>query len=75
MKDIKIYTKEHCPFCHKVKNYLKSEGLEFEDISVDGKPDLYNEIKKQTNHNTVPQVFIEGKFIGGCDDFFNYIKK
>ena len=71
---IKVYLKHSCPFCIKVKNYLESENIGFEEIDVLAQPEAYEVLKQETHHPTVPQVFINDKFIGGADDFFTHIK-
>ena len=66
---IKIYTKSQCPFCIQLIQFLNAEGLSFENISVDWDLELYQNLKRETNHHTVPQVFVDGEFIGGSEDF------
>ena len=73
LKNVVIYTKDHCPFCDRVKNYLTFEKIDFKQIRLDKEPDTYLELKKKTNHQTVPQIFVDGKFIGGATDFFSWI--
>jgi glutaredoxin 3 len=68
-----IYTKDHCPFSKRVKEYLTSEKVDFKQIRVDDDPKTYDELKKKTNLQTVPQVFVDGKFIGSATDFFAWI--
>lgn len=74
LKGLKIYTKDHCPFCVYLKNYLTKNDYEFENISVDDDQKLYENLKAKTNHNTVPQVFIGDKFIGGSEEILQYLK-
>ena len=73
LKDVVIYTKDHCPFCTRVKNYLTAEKVDFKQVRLDDDPKVYMELKKKTNHQTVPQIFVDGKFIGGATDFFSWI--
>jgi glutaredoxin 3 len=41
LKNVVIYTKDHCPFCARVKNYLTSEKVDFKQIRVDDDPKTY----------------------------------
>ena len=72
-KEVVIYTKDYCPYCVRVKNYLNSQKIDFKQIRVDEDPKLYEELKSRTNHLTVPQIFVDGKFIGGANEFFSWI--
>lgn len=67
---IVIYTKTYCPFCIRAKQLLKSLELQYEEISVDGKPKLQDEMAELAGRRTVPQIFICDDPIGGCDDIF-----
>jgi glutaredoxin 3 len=68
---IVIYTKFTCPYCHRAKALLKQKGVEFEEISVDlGGPPKQEMISRANGRMTVPQVFINGQHVGGCDDLF-----
>lgn len=69
MSKIEVYTKSYCPYCVKAKELLKRKGLEFEEISVEHDPALAEHmIARAGGRKTVPQIFIDGKHIGGCDD-------
>ncbi|PJD96020.1 MAG: glutaredoxin 3 [Legionella sp.] len=69
MADIIIYTKGHCPYCHKAKALLTEKKQSFTEISLDTQPQLREEmIAKSNGRTTVPQIFINGQHIGGCDD-------
>ncbi len=75
MDKIKIYSTRNCLYCIKVINFLNNKNLDYENIDLSDKPDIYNRLKKQTDHKTLPQVFINGNFIGGSDRFFKYWNK
>ncbi len=49
LKNVVIYTKDHCPFSKRVKEYLTSEKVDFKQIRVDDDPKTYDELKKKTN--------------------------
>ena len=66
MSDIVIYSTRYCGFCNQAKMLLKRKGLEFQDIAVDGDPELRAKIsEKAGGFRTVPMIFIDQKFIGG----------
>ena len=69
MPKVEIYTTFFCPFCWRAKNLLKSKGVPFEEVDVDSDPKLRAEMTKRSNGGrTVPQIFIDGKPVGGSDD-------
>jgi glutaredoxin 3 len=67
-----VFSKTWCPFSLDVKDFLGSQmGVRVYAIEIDEHPEgakIHNYIKAKTNYNTVPVVFIKGKFIGGCDN-------
>lgn len=70
---ITVFSKPDCPFCKKAKMLLNENGLTFEALEV-GKEVSLSTLKAVTNAETVPQVFIDGKLIGGSEaleDYFN----
>jgi len=71
MANVVVYTTNYCPYCVKVKQLLKSKGVEFQEIDLSnddtGRIELVN---ISGGRKTVPQVFINGQHIGGCDDLF-----
>lgn len=69
MAKVEIYTLRTCPYCIKAKEILESKGVRYEEIPVDNMPDVREEMKKRANgRHTVPQIFINGDHVGGCDD-------
>ena len=67
---IEMYTKAFCPFCIRAKSLLKSKGMKFIDIPAAMNREKRAEMNKRSGRNTFPQIFIDGKHIGGCDDLF-----
>lgn len=67
-KKVEVYTWRICPFCIKVKELLAREGIEFIEYDIQGDREKLEALKAQTGSGTVPQVFVEGRFYGGCDD-------
>lgn len=71
VKKVDIYTKGHCPYCHRAKALLTQKGVEFEEFKIDQQPELRSiMIEKAKGGSTVPQIFINNLHIGGCDDMF-----
>ena len=71
MANIIIYTKATCPFCTRAKGLLSKKNAAFTEIDIAGKDDIRSEmIAKAGGKSTVPQIFIDDKHIGGCDDLF-----
>ncbi len=69
MADIVIYTKTHCPYCVKAKQLLNIKGVQYQEISVDDDPVAREKLMIKANgRKTVPQIFINDRHIGGCDD-------
>lgn len=69
MARVEIYTKFLCPYCARAKALLKAKGATFEehDISMGGS-DRTRMIERAGGRTTVPQIFIDGRAIGGSDD-------
>ena len=69
MPPVTIYTTSACPYCHAAKALLNKKGVAFEEIGVDGKPELRRAMTAKAGGRTsVPQVFIGGHHVGGSDD-------
>lgn len=68
MPDIKIYSTAVCPYCVAAKNFLKQRGQTWDEIRIDLDPDVRKRIVEQTGRTSVPQIFIDGRHIGGFDD-------
>lgn len=64
---IKVYTTNTCPWCVKVKNYLKSENIEFEELNVQDNMKAREEMVKKSNQMGVPVLDINNKIIIGFD--------
>lgn len=66
---VEIYTKDGCPFCDRAKGLLKSKVVQFKEINVGNDPIKRENLTKISNGSkTVPQIFIDGQHVGGCDD-------
>jgi glutaredoxin 3 len=70
MKNIEIYTKDYCPFCHRAKDLLAGKGLDFIEYDVTNDVAKEQEMRQRSGRTSVPEIFIDGHLIGGCDDLF-----
>jgi glutaredoxin 3 len=65
---LEIYTKATCGYCARAKQLLSIKKVEYEEIPVDmGGPKKAEMVERASGRSTVPQIFINGKHIGGCD--------
>ncbi len=62
---VKMYTKEYCSFCYAAKRLLTKRGISYEEIPLTGETTTEREMQELTGGETVPQILIDGKAIGG----------
>ena len=70
---VSIFTKPGCPFCAKAKALLNEKGIGYEEVVL-GTDATSVSLQAVTGRGTVPQVFIEGKHIGGSEELEAYLK-
>lgn len=69
--NVEIYCSQFCGYCHRAKMLLQNKGITFKEISVDNAPDKRKEmVSRSSGVTSVPQIFIDGEHIGGCDDLY-----
>lgn len=69
MPEIIVYSKSYCPYCQAAKALLTRKGAAFTEIDVTTDPEGQRAMAKKANgRSTVPQIFIDGRHIGGSDD-------
>lgn len=69
MKPVEIYTTPLCGYCHAAKRLLAQKGVAFAEIDVSRDPALRAAmVQRAGGRRTVPQIFIGGTHVGGCDD-------
>ncbi len=69
MAKVEIYTTSYCPFCTRAKALLRTKGVAFEEIDVGGDPELREKmIELAGGRRTVPEIFINGRIVGGYDE-------
>jgi glutaredoxin 3 len=69
MAKVEIYTKVFCGYCSRAKRLLETKGVAYEeyDISMGG-PKRAEMLQRANGRSTVPQIFIDDRHVGGCDD-------
>ncbi len=68
MADIEIYTQDWCPYCTRAKSLLDGKGVAYKEIEAPGGSPARAESRQRSGQSSVPQIFIDGRHIGGCDD-------
>ncbi|MGL5795945.1 MAG: glutaredoxin 3 [Waterburya sp.] len=68
---VEIYTWSRCPFCIRAKDLLNQKGVEYSEYCIDGDEDARDQMRIRANgRSTLPQIFINDRHIGGCDDLY-----
>jgi glutaredoxin 3 len=70
MPVIRIYTTRQCGYCVRVTRLLEQEGIPYEEIDISDTPEVRDELVEKTGEWSVPQIFVDGKYIGQDDEFF-----
>ncbi len=66
-----VYSGPNCPYCVRAKALLKKKGVAFDDYDVKADGARLDEMmQKSGGKRTIPQIFINGQHIGGCDDLY-----
>lgn len=76
MAKIEIYSGNYCAYCARAKALLKKRGLSFTEYDVQAHPDMRTEMAKRApGARTIPQIFINDRHVGGCDDLYALDRK
>ena len=68
---VEIYTWSRCPFCIRAKGLLDRKGVEYSEYCIDGNEDARDEMRQKANgRSSLPQIFIDDRHVGGCDDLY-----
>lgn len=71
MVRVEIYTKTFCGFCVRARHLLETKGVAFEEFVIDGGgPKRQEMIQRANGRTTVPQIFIDGRHVGGCNELY-----
>lgn len=68
--EIKMYSTRFCPYCMRARSLLDGKKVDYEDIAVDGLPDVRREMIELSGQHTVPQIWIGERHVGGFDDLY-----
>jgi len=70
--NVEIYTWRTCPFCLRAKALLNRKGVAFTEYAIDGDEVARTKMAERAGgRRSVPQIFINGQHIGGCDELYN----
>lgn len=67
---IVMFASRLCGYCRRARALLESKGVDFREILVDGDPDVRRRMERLAGARTVPQIFIHGRHVGGCDQLY-----
>ena len=71
MPTVEIYTWRACPFCIRAKALLDRKGVAYTEYAIDGDQAARQAMSEKAGRRTsVPQTFIDGQHVGGCDDLY-----
>lgn len=71
MPEIEIYTWSYCPYCIRAKHLLDRKGVPYVEHRIDGDEGARAAMSRRAGgRRTVPQIFIDGKHLGGCSDLY-----
>jgi glutaredoxin 3 len=68
MAEVVIYTRPFCGYCARAIALLNHKGAPFTEIEAGMDPDKRREMIERSGRSTFPQIFIDGRHIGGCDE-------
>lgn len=73
---VEIYTWSSCPYCIRAKGLLDKKGVEYKEYCIDGNEDARDEMRIRANgRSSLPQIFIDDRHVGGCDDIYELERK
>lgn len=69
--NIEVYSGPFCFFCTRAKRLLTERKLDFTEYDVHADPGRRTEMLERANGaRTIPQIFINGRHVGGCDELY-----
>ena len=72
MAKVEVYSSMLCGFCYRAKKLLEQKGVAFTEIDVMAQPARRAEMVQRSGGRTsVPQIFIDDRHIGGCDELYD----
>jgi len=71
MAKVEVYSGDYCPYCSRAKALLTQRDIEFTEYNVQNEPERRQEMAKRApGARTIPQIFINDRHVGGCDDLY-----
>lgn len=70
MANVEMYLKTTCPYCIRAEALLRAKGVRAVTYNLDSGGPKRDEMIERAGRMTVPQIFIDGRHVGGCDDLF-----
>ena len=70
--EVVVYTTQYCPYCRLAKEFLKSKNVSFREVDVSQDDAMREKLVKMSGQETVPQIFTDGRPIGGYEDLVRY---
>ena len=68
MAEIVMYTTSWCGYCHRARGLLAEKGQTWTEIDIEEQPEQREVMIERAQRTSVPQIFIDGKHVGGYDD-------
>lgn len=68
MPQIEIYTQSYCPYCSRAVALLAKKNVPFQEIKAPHGSAERSQAVQRSGHSTMPQIFVDGAHVGGCDD-------
>jgi glutaredoxin 3 len=74
MAKVEVYTTDYCYYCRVAKSLLDEAKIPYEEINISQTPEMRDLLVQKTGEWTVPQVFVDGEYIGQDDELREWIK-
>jgi glutaredoxin 3 len=74
MSKVQLYTTDFCHYCRVAKALLDEAKIPYEEINISGTPEMRDVLVNKTGEWTVPQIFVDGQYIGQDDELREWIK-
>jgi len=68
MARVEVYSTATCPYCVRAKRLLEARGIPYEEIDLGADENLRGNVSRRSGRRTVPQIFIDGRSIGGYEE-------
>jgi len=76
MATVEIYSGDFCPYCARAKALLKKKGVTFSEYNIRKDAARQAEmVERSGGARTIPQIFINDRHVGGCDDLYALEKR